>query len=148
VADTITLIPVDDEQVTLVPVDGPSREEINKVSFGGGMRKSFSPSKEPTVAEKQRVVGITSESDKAARREVDYIRENAGNIVVPVPALAAAGVVKGVGGKVRQVGDVVGADGVAKWGADLAQSGADVEKRSRRNTRWSRARGPTPSGAA
>ncbi|CAB4211858.1 Helicase/UvrB, N-terminal [uncultured Caudovirales phage] len=78
----------------------------------------------------QSVLGIASGSDAEARAQADYIAkpDTLINMVVPVPALAAAQVAQGIGGKVRQVGDVVGSDGMAAWGKEFAQSGADVEK--------------------
>ncbi|MFZ4856129.1 MAG: PLxRFG domain-containing protein [Desulfuromonadaceae bacterium] len=78
----------------------------------------------------QSVMGITSGSDAAARAQADYIvqPDTFKNMVLPVPALAAAQVAQGIGGKVRQIGDVVGSGGMASWGKDFAQSGADVEK--------------------
>lgn len=78
----------------------------------------------------QSVMGITSGSDAAARAQANYIvqPDTFKNMVVPVPALAAAQVAQGIGGKVRQIGDVAGFDGMASWGKDFAQSGADVEK--------------------
>lgn len=79
----------------------------------------------------QQVMGIASASDKKARHEVDYLRENAGNVVQPVPALALAQGVQGAGGKVRQAGEIVGSKTVANWGKDLAESGEAVQRQIR-----------------
>lgn len=114
----VTLVPVEENEVRLIPVD----EGDPNVRLFGNDR--------PRSGGMQSVLGIASQSDKEARAQADYLvrPETIKNVIVPVPALAAAQIAQGVGGKVRQVGDVTGSEGMAAWGKDFSQSGADVEK--------------------
>jgi len=108
---------------------GGSFHDAAAVAFDGADTRLFSKPV-PAAGGMKQVLGIASESDKAARSEADYLfkPDTLRKTFVPVPALAVSQVVQGVGGKVRQVGDVVGSEGMATWGDEFAEMGAGVEK--------------------
>lgn len=108
---------------------GGSFHDAGAVVFDGADKRVFFKPV-PVAGGMKQVLGIASESDKAARAEVDYLvkPETLRKTFVPVPALAVSQVVQGVGGKVRQVGDVVGSEGLSTWGDEFAEMGAGVEK--------------------
>lgn len=97
-------------------------------SHGQAAQREAVAQRAPTLQEQRRVLGIASESDKQARGEVDYLRRNLGSVLKPVPALAAAQIVKGAGGVTRQAGELFGSESLAKTGEKWAGEAETVER--------------------
>lgn len=110
-------------QQAVLAADGVRHNSEQQVIF-----PSLSRGMAPSSGNRQQVLGIASQGDKEARAQADYLVQKAPEVLTPVPALAAAQVAQGIGGKVRQIGDVVGSDGVASWGKNLAEQGQLVEQ--------------------
>ena len=73
-------------------------------------------------------LGIASEGDLSARDEVNYIRDNFGNIVKPVPAMAYSSAKRGLGGVVKQSGELLSSDALTDYGQGMLDDTALVDK--------------------